>query len=95
MRFTLQTFHPTINTSKILEDLCSRESFIRSVKRLDISNVQLNFNGSTFDMSNFRQLIEAEVRNLNLFDFSKCLELKILTEIHNWDNMDIPLPSKY
>ena len=90
LRFTLQAFHPTINTSRSLKDLCSRESFIRSVKRVNISNVQLNFNGRTFEMSNFQQLIEAEVR-----DFSNCLELKILTEIKNWYNLDIPLPSKY
>ena len=93
--FTLQAFHPTIDTWRILEDLCNRKSFISSVKRLDISDVQLNFNGRNFDMSNFQQLIEAVVRNLNLFEFSKCLALKILTEIHNWDNLDIPLPSKY
>ena len=80
LRFTLEAFHPTINTWVILEDLCSRKLFIRNVKRLDISNVHFNFSGRTFDMSNFQQLNEAEVRNLNLFDFSKCLKLKFSQE---------------
>ena len=55
----------------------------------------LNFNGKVMNMSCFRRLLEVKVRNLNLFDFTECKNLEVLTEVHTFEMINVKLPRSY
>ena len=69
----LRSLHSEVNTWEIVTKLSFKTTFVGSVTILKIANVTLNFNG-------FRILKEAEDRDLNLFNFSSCLGLEVVTE---------------
>ena len=55
----------------------------------------LHFNEKLINMSCFRRLLEVKVRNLNLFDFTECKNIEVLTEVHTFEMMNVELPRSY
>ena len=79
----------------VLTKISSKTTFVGSVTILKISNGRLHFNSRIFNTASFQRLKGAEVRDFNIFDFSSCLGLDVLTDIGSSEVMDQFLPLLY